>query len=83
MCYAIEVAPIQQQGSHPVHGYPMRSPLEAIKEGWMEGELSRVNAVDWVANLRESFTRLYSQASRREGEYKERTKLKYDEKTKP
>ena len=50
----------------------------------MEGELSRVNAVDWVANLRETFTtRLYSQASRREGEYKERTKLKYDEKTKP
>ena len=61
----------------------MRSPLEAIKEGSMEGELSRVNTVDWVANLRETFTRLYSQASRREGKYKERTKLKYDKKTKP
>ena len=64
-----------------VHGYPMRGPLEAIKDGWMEGELNQVNIVRWVDELRDTFTRLYEQANKREGAYKDRTKKAYDGKS--
>ena len=81
LCY--RGSPHTATGFSPCTWITHEEPLGSNKGGMDGGELSRVNAVDWVANLRESFTRLYSQASRREGEYKEMTKLKYDEKTKP
>ena len=31
-----------------VHGYPMRGPLEAIKDGWLQGELNLKDTVQWV-----------------------------------
>ena len=65
-----------------VHGYQMREPLEAIKEGWIKGELSFTNTFQWVTEMRETLTRLYEEANRNEGEYKGKSKLYYDKKTK-
>ena len=65
-----------------VHGYQMRGPLEAIKEGWIKGELSFTNTVQWVTELRETLTRLYEEANQNEGEYKGKSKLYYDKKSK-
>ena len=60
----------------------MRGPLEAIKESWLQGELSFASTVLWVNDLRETLTRLYEQAGKNEGEYKRTSKKYYDKKAK-
>ncbi len=52
----------------------MRVPLEAIKDGWTDGELSPANTVQWVNELRETLTNLYEQAGKNKGVYKEKSK---------
>ena len=32
-----------------IHGRPLRGPLEAMKEGWVEGQLSFKSSVEWVS----------------------------------
>ena len=64
-----------------VHGYPMRGPLEAIKNGWLEGELSFTNSVKWV-DLRKTFSILHEQARKCEGKYETTAKQYYDKNAK-
>ena len=83
MCY--RGTPHTATGFSPfelVHGYSMRGPLEAIKESWLQGELSFASTVLWVNDLRETLTRLYEQAGKNEGEYKRTSKKYYDKKAK-
>ena len=63
-----------------VHGYPMRGPLEAIKDGWLQGELNLKDTVQWVQDLRNTLTKLHEQAEKNEGEYKKASKKYYDRK---
>ena len=63
-----------------VHGYPMRGPLEAIKDGWLQGELNLKDTVKWVQDLRNTMTKLHEQAGKNEGEYKKASKKYYDRK---
>ncbi len=56
----------------------MRGPLEAIKDGWLEGELSFSNSVKWVDDLRKTLSILQEQARKHEGRYKSIAKQYYD-----
>ena len=60
----------------------MRGPLEAIKDGWLEGELSFANSVKWVEDLRKTLSILHEQARKQEGKYKTTAKQYYDKKSK-
>ncbi len=37
-----------------VHGRNLRGPLEAIKDGWLTGEVTLQSTVEWVQQLRET-----------------------------
>ena len=63
-----------------VHGRALRGPLEAMKEGWVKGELSFSNSCQWVNDLREKLTKLHEVARANEAKYKASMKQAYDEK---
>ena len=63
-----------------VHGRALRGPLEAMKEGWVKGELSISNSCQWVNDLREKLTKLHEVARANEAKYKASMKQTYDEK---
>ena len=60
----------------------MRRPLEAIKDGWLEAELSFSNSVKWIDDLIKTLSILQGQARKHEGRYKSIAKQYYDKKTK-
>ena len=63
-----------------VHGRALRGPLEAMKEGWVKGELSFSNSCQWVNDFREKLTKLHEVARANEAKYKASMKQAYDEK---
>ena len=40
----------------------MRDPLEAVKEGWIGGDISFISTVEWVQELRETLVYLHKVA---------------------
>ena len=42
-----------------VHGGNPRGPLEAMKSGWVKGDLSFISAIEWVNDLGETLTILH------------------------
>ena len=61
-----------------VHGRQLRGPLQALKEGWMGGELKFETSIDWVNQLRDTLAQLQKVAYDNEEKFKEGTKKVYD-----
>ena len=38
-----------------VHGRQLRGPLQALKEGWTQGEITFKTSIEWVNQLRDTF----------------------------
>ena len=57
-----------------VHGRNLRGPLEAIKDGWLTGEVTLQSTIEWVQQLRETLTRLHGKAAENEGKQREKVK---------
>ena len=49
-----------------VYGRPLRGPLEAMKEGWVSGEMRFSGAVEWVNYLGKTLTELHEIAHKKE-----------------
>ena len=61
-----------------IHGRPLRGPLEAMKEGWVEGQLSFKSSVEWVLELRDTLAVIHQAAHDNEQAFKEKSKAAYD-----
>ncbi len=66
-----------------VHGRSMRDPLEAMKLGWVKGDLCYATSSQWVTELRETLAKLHKVAQANEEAYKLKSKAAYDMSTKP
>ncbi len=66
-----------------VHGRSMRDPLEAMKLGWVKGDLCYATSTQCVAELRESLAKLHKVAHANEEAYKLKSKAAYDMSSKP
>ena len=66
-----------------VHGRSMRGSLEAMKLGWVKGDLSFATSTQCVAELRETLAKLHKVAHANEEAYKLKSKAAYDMSTKP
>ena len=56
----------------------MRGPLEAVKAGWIEGDISFTSTVEWVQPLRETLVALHKVAHANEEVAKDKSKTAYD-----
>ena len=61
-----------------VHGQALRGPLEAMRDGWIGGELSVANTTEWVQELRSTLSKLHEVARAHQEKYKGITKEAYD-----
>ena len=61
-----------------VHGKSMRGPLEAVKAGWIGGDISFTSTVEWVQALRETLVALHKVAHANEEVAKDKSKTAYD-----
>ena len=61
-----------------VHGKSMRGPLEAVKAGWIGGDISFTSTVEWVQTLRETLVALHKVAHANEEVAKDKSKTAYD-----
>ena len=61
-----------------VHGKSMRGPLEAVKVGWIGGDISFTSTVEWVQALRETLVSLHKVAHANEEVAKDKSKTAYD-----
>ena len=66
-----------------VHGRSMRGSLEAMKLGWLKGDLCYATSSQWVTELRETLAKLHKVAQANEEAYKLKSKAAYDMSTKP
>ena len=66
-----------------IHGRNLRGPLEAMRSGWLENQITYSGTVEWVAELRENLTALHKQAYKNEESYKQKSKQAYDQSSKP
>ncbi len=66
-----------------VHGRSMRDPLEAMKLGWVKGDLCYATSTQCVAEVRETLYKLHKVAHANEEAYKLKSKAAYDMSTKP
>ena len=82
---AYRVTPRTATGFSPyelVHGRALRGPLEAMKDGWIKGELSFASTTQWVGELRETLTKLHEATRSNEMKYKASAKEAYNKGTK-
>ena len=83
--FSFRASPHSTTGFSPfelVHGRNLRGSLEAIKDGWLTGEVTLQSTVEWVQQLRETLTRLHGKAAENEGAAERKSKEVYDRKTK-
>ena len=67
--FAYRTTPHAASGFPPfqlIHGRPLQGPLEAMKEGWVSGEMKISRATEWVNNLCETLIKLHEVAVFRE-----------------
>ena len=55
--------------------------MQALKEGWTQGELTFKTSIEWVNQLRDTLTELQKVSFENEEKYKEGTKEAYDKGT--
>ena len=82
---AYRAIPHRSTGFSPyelVNGHPLRGPLEAIRDGWLGGELTWTSTAGWVKDLREILSRLHESARSHQIKNKEMDKEAYDKKAK-
>ena len=60
-----------------IHGRPLRGPLEAMKEEWVEGQLSFKSSMEWVLELRDTLAVINQAAHDNEQALKEQSKAAY------
>ena len=61
-----------------IHGHSLLVLLEAMKEGWVEGQLSFKSSVGWVSELRDTLAVIHQAAHDNEQAFKEKSKAAYD-----
>ena len=62
-----------------IHGRALRGPLQAMKEGWGDGQLSFKSSVEWVSELRDTLAVIHQAARDNEQAFKEKSKAAYDQ----
>ena len=62
-----------------IHGRALRGPLQAMKEGWGDGQLSFKSSVEWVSELRVTLAVIHQAARDNEQAFKEKSKAAYDQ----
>ena len=64
-----------------VHGRQLRGPLQALKEGWTQGELTFKTSIEWLNQLRDTLAELQKVSFQNEEKFKKETKGAYDKGT--
>ena len=54
-------------------------PLEAMKEGWVEGQLGFKSSVQWMSELKDMFAAIHQTAHDNEQAFKEKSEVAYDQ----
>ena len=81
MLFAYRAAPHYNTGFSPfemIYGRQLRGPLDLVKDGWLAGNLSQVDAVEWVNAMREKLKVMSDIVVGKEQKAKEQMKKGYD-----
>lgn len=81
MLFAYRAAPHSNTGFSPyevVYGRQLRGPLDVVKDGWLAGDLSQVDAVDWVNQMQQQLKSMSEIVQDKERKAKEQMKKGYD-----
>ena len=81
MLFAYRAAPHHNTGFSSfemIYGRQLRGPLDLVKDGWLAGDLSQVDAVEWVNVMREKLKVMSDIVVGKEQKAKEQMKKGYD-----